>query len=157
MKVVSWNCRGMGSKVKEESMRSLIRTETPDILLVQETKLEDIVFLQASKKLWFKSEAREISTRGTSGGIGTLWNASKFAVIFEAINTHQLLLKMQNLDTNGIFCLFNVYSPVNVREKKDCWDSIRHQVDLINLENIIIVGDLNLTLHSSKKRGGSTV
>jgi len=61
MMVISWNCRGMGSKVKEEAMRSLIRTETPDILLVQETKLEDIVFLQASKKLWFKSEARAIS------------------------------------------------------------------------------------------------
>jgi len=45
MKVISWNCRGMGSKVKEEAMRSLIRTETPDILLVQETKPEDIVFL----------------------------------------------------------------------------------------------------------------
>lgn len=124
----------MGSKVKEEAMRSLIRTETPDILLVQETKLEDVIFLQASKKIWFKSEARAISTWGTSGGIGTLWNASKFAVTFEASNTHWLLLKMQNLDTKEIFCLFNVYSPVNVGEKKDCWDSIRHQADLTNLE-----------------------
>ena len=78
----------MGSKVKEEAMRSLIRTETPDILLIQETKLEDVVFLQASKKLWFKSEARAISTRGASGGIGTLWNPNKFVVTFEASNTH---------------------------------------------------------------------
>ena len=62
----------MGRKAKEEAIRNLIRTETPDILLVQETKLEDIVFLQASKKIWNKSEAREISTRGASRGIGTL-------------------------------------------------------------------------------------
>lgn len=78
----------MGSKVKEEAMRSLIRTETPDILLIQETKLEDSVFLQTSKKLWFKSEARAVSARGASGGIGTLWNANKFAVISEASNIH---------------------------------------------------------------------
>lgn len=51
MKIVSWNCRGMGSKIKEEAIKSLIRTEAPDILLIQETKLEDFVFLQASKKL----------------------------------------------------------------------------------------------------------
>ena len=157
MKVISWNCRGMGSKDKEEAMRSLIRTETPDILLVQETKLEDAVFLQACKKFWFKSEARAISARGASGGIGTLWNPNKFVVTFEARNTHWLLLKMQNLDTKEILCLFNVYSPVNVGEKKECWDTIRQQADLTNLENIIIAGDLNLTLHSSEKRGGSAV
>lgn len=59
---------------------------------------------------------------------------------------------MQNLDTKEIFCLFNVYSLVNIEEKKDCWDSIRQQADLTNLENIIIARDLNLTLHPSKKR-----
>jgi len=108
----------MGSKTKEEAIRNLIRTETPDILLVQETKLEDIVFLQTSKKLWFKSEARAITAWGASRGIGTLWNMSKFAVLFEARNTHWLLLKMQNLDTKEIFCLFNVYTPINVGEKR---------------------------------------
>jgi len=40
MKAISWNCRGMGSKVKEEGIRNLIRTEAPDILLIQETKME---------------------------------------------------------------------------------------------------------------------
>lgn len=54
----------MGSKVKEEAIRDLIKRETPDILLVQETKLEDIVFLQARKNFWYRSEARAISARG---------------------------------------------------------------------------------------------
>lgn len=62
----------MGSRAKEESIRGLIRIEVPDILLVQETKLEDSVFLQASKKLWNGSEAKAISARGASGGLGTL-------------------------------------------------------------------------------------
>lgn len=50
-----------------------------------------------------------------------------------------------------------MYALVNVVEKKDCWDSIRTQADLVNLENIIIAGDLNLTLLSADKRGGSVV
>ena len=77
--------------------------------------------------------------------------------VLTARNIHWLLLQMQHLVTKEFFCLFNVYSLVNVREKRDCWDSIRHQADLANLENIIIAGDLNLTLHSSEKRGGSVV
>jgi exonuclease III len=41
----------VGNKVKEEAVRSLIRIETLDILLIQETKMEDKDFLQISKKL----------------------------------------------------------------------------------------------------------
>ena len=61
MNIVSWNCRGMGSRIKEEAIRSLIRIEAPDILLIQETKMEDNAFLHASKKLWNKSDAKAIS------------------------------------------------------------------------------------------------
>ena len=147
----------MGSKVKEEAMQSLIRTETPDILLIQETKLEDKLFLKISKNLWPRSEARAISARGASGGIRILWNPNKYALSYEARNTHSLMQKMQNLDTKEIITLFNVYSPVNIREKKKCWETIKHQADLISMENVIIAGDLNLTLHSSEKRGGSIV
>eukprot|EP00253_Pinus_taeda_P011701 PITA_11701 len=46
MKIISWNCRGMGSKIKEEAIRNLIRIEAPDILLLQETKMEEPEFLQ---------------------------------------------------------------------------------------------------------------
>jgi len=69
MKIVSWNYRGMGTRTKEEAMKSLTRLEAPDILLIQETKMEDTTFLQASKKFWNKSEAQAISARGASGGL----------------------------------------------------------------------------------------
>lgn len=46
MKVLSWNCRGLGSKVKEEAMKDLIILAQPDILLIQETKMEKDAFLQ---------------------------------------------------------------------------------------------------------------
>ena len=119
--------------------------------------MEEKLFLQISKKLWPKSEARANSARGASGGIGTLWNSNKYALTSEATNTHWLMLKMQNLDTKETIAIFNVYSPVNIREKKECWDTIKQQADLTTLENVIIARDLNLTLHSSEKRGGSTV
>eukprot|EP00253_Pinus_taeda_P012274 PITA_12274 len=53
--------------------------------------------------------------------------------------------------------MYNVYAPNNAGEKKICWDSIKSLEDLENLENIIIAGDLNLTLLLSEKRGGNIV
>ena len=124
----------MGRKVKEEAIRNLIRIEASDILLIQETKLEDSIFLQTSKKIWSKSRAKAVSAQGASGGLDTLWNDIKFLLVSETSSTHWLLLKMQHLVTKEFFCIFNVYVPVNAAEKKACWDVIRSQADLGNLE-----------------------
>jgi exonuclease III len=120
MKVVSWNCRGLGSKMKEEAMRSLILTENPDIMLVQETKLEENDFLQSSKKFWNKGGTKAVSARGASGGLGTLWNASKLNMVAEKQNVHWLFTKFQHQESKEVFSLFNVYVPVNAGEKKNC-------------------------------------
>lgn len=42
-------------------------------------------------------------------------------------------------------------------KKKNCWDSIRELAETEDLANIIIAGDLNLTLSTAEKRGGSIV
>ena len=61
------------------------------------------------------------------------------------------------MDSRETFCLFNFYVPANIGEKRECWDSVRHLLESENLENIIIVGDLNLTLCMEEKRGGTIV
>eukprot|EP00253_Pinus_taeda_P034292 PITA_34292 len=86
MKIVSWNYRGMGSKVKEEAIKSLIRSDSPDILLIQETKLEDKAFLHIGKNLWKRSEGQAVSARGASETLGTLWNTNKFSKDWDMIN-----------------------------------------------------------------------
>eukprot|EP00253_Pinus_taeda_P009304 PITA_09304 len=106
----------MGSKAKEEAMNSLIRLEAPDILLIQETKLEDSAFLQASRKFWKKDGAHATSARGASGGLGSLWNPNKFSLISESLNTHWNLLKLQHLESKEIISLVNVYAPNNAAE-----------------------------------------
>jgi len=107
--------------------------------------------------LWKKSEGQVVSARGASGGLGTIWNVKKFKKIREVKNTHWLYTKLQHLESGMIFSLFNLYAPISAGEKKLCWDSIRSLADSEELANIIIVGDFNLTLSLSKKRGGSTI
>lgn len=110
----------MGSKGKEEAMRNLIMTENPDLVLIQETKLEEKEFLHSSKKIWNKGGTKAISARGASGGLGTLWNAAKLKLMAEKQNTHWLLTKFQHQGSKEIFTLFNVYAPTNSGEKKLC-------------------------------------
>ena len=64
MKVLSWNCRGLSNKIKEEAMKDLISLAQPDILLIQETKMEKDAFLQVSAKFWKKGGGTAISKKG---------------------------------------------------------------------------------------------
>jgi exonuclease III len=56
MKVVSWNCRGLGQREKKEAMGNLIKTERPHILLIQETKMQGSEALREMKQIWKASE-----------------------------------------------------------------------------------------------------
>jgi exonuclease III len=42
MKIVSWNCRGLGSNHKKEELKKLLQVEKPSILMLQETKLGEV-------------------------------------------------------------------------------------------------------------------
>ena len=54
MQYVSWNCRGLGSTIKEEAVRDLVRTMMPEVLLIQETKMEEDALLRMSNSVWKK-------------------------------------------------------------------------------------------------------
>eukprot|EP00253_Pinus_taeda_P011603 PITA_11603 len=53
--------------------------------------------------------------------------------------------------------MFNLYALVLPSEKKHCWDLLQSYLFLHNLENIIIAGDLNVSLAAEEKKGGSLV
>ena len=100
-------------------MRSLIQISQPDLLLIQETKMEKETFLQLSKKNWKKGGGLVVSSRGASGGIGTLWDVHKFDLIESKHCIHWILTKLLHKDSNTLVSLFNIYVPTLYDGKKD--------------------------------------
>ena len=49
MQIISWNCRGLGNPKKVEAVKYLLRMEPIDILLLQETKIDEDALLLLSK------------------------------------------------------------------------------------------------------------
>ena len=50
-----------------------------------------------------------------------------------------------------------MYVPVSFVEKKDCWDSLKSFLNRHKPENLVVAGDLNVTLTLAEKKGGSIV
>ncbi|KAH7864902.1 hypothetical protein Vadar_031844 [Vaccinium darrowii] len=93
MKIISWNIRGLGSSVKKRFLSKLIKEREPDIVMIQETKLETIE-RKTAQKLWGSTEVgfTESGAIGASGGILILWNKELFKPQSITTNRHFIIV-----------------------------------------------------------------
>ena len=118
--------------------------------------MEEATFLHVSQKFWKKRGKAAISSRGTSEGIRTLWDDKKFEAVDIKYNSCCILTLLRKKDTNILVRIFNLYAPNSYAEKRICWNLLREERS--NLQgNVILAGDLNVTLSQDEKRGGSLV
>ena len=80
MHIVSWNCRGLGNPFKVEAIKDLIKMASPDVLLLQETKIDEENILSLSKMKWKKNTAIAVSAQGSSSGLATLCTEDMFSM-----------------------------------------------------------------------------
>ena len=78
MQVTSWNRRGLGNPIKAKAVKDLMKVASSEILLLQETKIEEEALLLLSKSNWNLNAGKAVSARGSSGGLATLWSEDKF-------------------------------------------------------------------------------
>ena len=78
MKIVSWNCRGLGSSQKLEVIKRLKTMESTSILLLQETKKYVEESISLLKSTWINGKGLAVSASGASGGLLCWWNSDKF-------------------------------------------------------------------------------
>ena len=99
-------------------MTDLISLHHPDIFLIQETKMEEEAFLQTSTKFWKKRGKAAISSRGASGGIGTLWDDMKYEAVDIRYNSSWILTQLRHKESNIQVRIYNIYAPNSYAEKK---------------------------------------
>jgi exonuclease III len=61
MHVVSWNCRGFGNPSKVKAVKDLLKIESPEILMLQETKIEGETLLEINNLKWKKNAGKPLA------------------------------------------------------------------------------------------------
>ena len=154
MQTVSWNCRGLGNPKKSKAVKDLFRMEPSDILLLQETNIEEEYCLSLSRSKWKKNASMVVSAWGTSRGLATLWSKDKFLLKALFATQHWIYIELQHITSKISIALFNLYVPVNFTKKKVCWNSLSYFIEIHSPINIIVVGDLNIILDPDEKSAG---
>ena len=154
MHIVSWNCRGLRNSSKYESVKYLIKMDSLDILLLQETKIEEETILSLIKMKWKKNTRKAVSAQGSSGGIATLWSEDTFLLENSFETHHWIYIELCHTSSKISLALFNLYVSVNFLEKKECWNSLTDFIATYAPSNIIVVDDLNIIMDPKEKKGG---
>ena len=123
MNIVSWNCRGLENSSKVEVVNNLIRMASPDVLLLQETKIDKDNLLSLSKKSWNKNVGLVVSAHGSAGGLALVVK-EPFLSVKLSYNAALDFFELRHLPSMISFALFNLYLPVNLLEKRECWNSL---------------------------------
>lgn len=122
MQIISWNIRGLGSYVKKKFLSKLIKKRKPDMVFVQETKLESTERFVV-QKMWGGPKMEFVSSNsvGASGGLITIWNTDFFKVT--NIITHRSFVYLEGVLLNSFPCvLVNVYAPNEVGNRRELWE-----------------------------------
>jgi hypothetical protein len=115
----SWNVRGLGDPEKCTIVRDAIRSASPTIVCLQETKLSDCNFFKAATFLPPNLSSSFVSSNaaGSRGGILTAWDPNSLVLDSRSIpNNYCLSTTFSSAFSEHTFSITNVYAPSDHRD-----------------------------------------
>lgn len=151
MKLIAWNCRGMGRGAAVRFLRSLVRSQRPDLLFLCETKIKAPILQVKLLRLGFPSLC-QVPLVGTKGGLVVAWKES---VEVEPINLgrFQITCLVYSDPPHQPWMLSCIHGPSSWANKPGFW----HNLQVIGNSFAgpwMLMGDFNAILSQQDKRGG---
>ncbi len=117
MIILSYNCKGLASLPKKLALKELVRTNKPDIILLQETlgKGEEVTRFLVKLLLGWSFHA--IDANGHLGGVALGFNAKVLREISSWGSENVLAVELYSNELCIPFLILNVYGPVLDRER----------------------------------------
>ena len=110
MHILTLNVRGLGGFAKQKSLRHLLFTLSPDVVLLQESMTSPYPALFSFSKLCPGWEFCALSSKGLSGGILSGWNPKLLKC--KAFHTAAgILLKASIRGSSFELSILNCYGP----------------------------------------------
>lgn len=157
MKIISWNVNGLGNQKKNSSIKNLLRKFQPEIILLQETKKEEIT-ANCISSFWAVRDRKWIFTPSfdSSGGLLIAWRSDKFDDIQVEYGIFFLSVKLQDKQVKDQWWITCIYGPPLNMGKLEFWTELNDIGNLV-LGPWCVGGDFNEILFPSDRKGQSRI
>lgn len=143
-KLLSWNCKGLGSLEKCSVVRNVIRSSRCDVVCMQETKWNKMNLIYVSTVLpsFFEFDCMYIDAIGSRGGSLISWKR-KFQLFSAWSTRHTISVHLTEISTGQHFIITNTYGPSVDQQKSEYILELRRLATIID-HPWLIAGDFNL-------------
>jgi hypothetical protein len=155
MKVLSWNCQGIGNPKTVRAFNKLLSDTRPDVFFIMETKL-------ISNNNGFLSRLRnnynihhvDCSTAGGGRAGGLLMGCDPCTIDLSLMNDCSNYIDVQIKSNNIMWRATGLYGfPQNQNKFLTC-SIIEELAEAPQHQNWLLFGDFNIILHNDEKMGG---
>lgn len=154
MIVSTFNCRGLGGRVKRNKIKELICSQNLDFIAIQETKMETISD-SFCHYLWGSTDcdwAFQPSV-GNSGGILSLWRKSSARLILSVVEEGFVGVCLDFGVLHKRCFVVNVYSKCDLSAKRRLWENLLLLKGGLGDGAWCFLGDFNAVCNVEERRG----
>ncbi|XP_071928211.1 uncharacterized protein [Coffea arabica] len=116
MKVLVWNCRGVGGPLTIFQLKEVINLHFPSVVFLAETKNQKTIIEKVQKQLKFDN-CCVVNSNGKAGGLAMVWKED-IEVISIDQGTFFIGMKMKDSDSGCEWWLVGVYASTDENTRK---------------------------------------
>ncbi|XP_021761699.1 uncharacterized protein LOC110726522 [Chenopodium quinoa] len=150
MKIISWNCRGIGNPRTVSVLRDLCWRELPYIVFVMETKIDSSRLEGIRNKCGF-TDGISVCSNGLSGGIGLWWRDVSARLV--SFSSNHIAVDIVNCNNGPIWRAVGVYGWPEKENKHKTWALMKNLRQHCSIP-MVFFGDFNEVLIDTEKEGG---
>ncbi|XP_060969051.1 uncharacterized protein LOC133036541 [Cannabis sativa] len=143
MRVLAWNCRGLGNAVAVRQLTAILRRSNPEVIILSETRLAEDKFVTLMHKLHFIN-LTYVPPVGHSGGFGIGWKMGVSCTIHEQ-DKNWISGTIESDPPGTKWNLLGIYGPPTLNGKEAFWTRVAEFCVRCQSPTLLL-GDLNGTL-----------
>ena len=148
MRLLSWNCQGLGNFWIVQSLHKLVREQAPNVCLLMETRLDRSGFEKHYGEVPFKNKL--IVKKPNSGReLALLWKEKVTLDVINFTDNHILAKVVEN--DSFVWNFKGLYGWPEANEKRKLWALLSHLRSLVE-GPWCCIGDFNTILHALEKQ-----
>lgn len=144
--IMSMNIRGLVIDLKFLALKDIFHLAQPKSILIQETMHSSRVYISYFRKMFPSWYMVASEARGLSGRLTILWDPESIkAKAYKCFSSILIsaVIKGQRIQIN----ILNTYAPY--KNRIPFWEKL-FASEIFDIESLMIVGDLNVTLNSDE-------
>lgn len=149
MKILTWNCQGLGNSWTVQALHQMVKNEKPIVVFLSETRSDARTIDSVRRKIGF-ANGIGIGRQGAGDGVALLWAADCDIQVISFSSFH---IDAYVGDASRGWRLTGIYDRPETENRHHTWALLRKLKDMSN-KPWVVCGDFNEILHWTEKKKG---